>query len=264
MPGPPIALLTDFGLDDWYVGVMKGVILTVNPEARIVDVTHGIPRHDVLAASFALLVSYPYLPRGTIFIVVVDPGVGTARRILCTRTAGRYFIAPDNGILTGLVSRVSPDKMVSVENQEYFLRPLSSTFHGRDIFAPVAARLSQGVSIDEFGPRIREFHKVEVPGPAVETASATATVVWVDSFGNLITNCRGGVVEDLAGRWGRVVVQAGSQPPFPVVAGYETVEPGLPLGIIGSSGYLEISIREASAEMRFGLGLGAEVHLLPG
>ena len=205
-----IGLLTDFGSGDWYVGVMKGVILSVNPQAAIVDISHAVPRHDVGAASFALLASYKYLPDNAIIVTVVDPGVGTERRIICAKSAGRFFLAPDNGVLTGVLEREGYEEIVSVENESLFLKPVSSTFHGRDVFAPVAGHLSLGLGIAELGPGTADFATITVPRPQVGADHATVTIQWIDSFGNLITDCSGDLVEELVRRWGAAGIDLGS------------------------------------------------------
>ena len=164
MKRPVIALITDFGTDDVYVGVMKGAILSVNPGAEIVDITHSIPRHDVQAASSTLLASHSFFPEGSVFVAVVDPGVGGARAVICARSGGKLFLAPDNGILGPLLDEKGCDKLVRVENQDLFLKPVSSTFHGRDIFAPVAARLSAGLDMDELGPEAAGYIRLDRTG----------------------------------------------------------------------------------------------------
>jgi S-adenosylmethionine hydrolase len=258
---PAIALLTDFGLRDWYVGVMRGVILGINPGAAIVDITHSVPPQDVEAASFALLASYKYLPTGSITVVVVDPGVGGRRRILCAESAGRRFVFPDNGALTELLDREGFDKMVSMENREFFLDPVSTTFHGRDIFAPVAAHLSLGVAVDSLGAATGEYVRLAIPGPEISRDRAVTRIRWIDRFGNLITDCPSGLVEELSGRWNGVSIDVGPHGVAPVVSAYEAVGPGQPIGIVGSSGYLEMSIREGSAAETLNLALGDTITL---
>jgi S-adenosylmethionine hydrolase len=264
MAPPVIALITDFGLGDWFVGVMKGVVLSISPEARVIDVVHNVPRHDVAAGSFAILASYAYLPKGAVVVVVVDPGVGTGRRILCARSAGRLFLAPDNGVLTGLAEQEGFEKVVAVENDAYFVKPVSSTFHGRDIFAPVAAHLSLGVDMDRLGREVREIETLENPSPRIEGQALALTVRWIDSFGNVITDCPGDLVGEIVGRWGRslALVEAGSI--FRIAASYEAVDEGEFLGIVGSSGYLEISIPRGSAAQALNVKLGSRLHIKPG
>jgi S-adenosylmethionine hydrolase len=257
----PIALLTDFGLDDWYVGVMKGVILSINPAATLIDITHSVPPQDIETAGFALLASYKYLPVGSVVVVVVDPGVGGKRSILCAESVGRRFVFPDNGVLTEVLDREGFGKIVRVENPEFMLDPVSSTFHGRDIFAPVAAHLSMGVAMGRLGPRVTACERITVSGPEVGAYQVTARVRWIDRFGNLITDCPSGMVDEMSGKWGGVAIDLGPQGFAQVVAAYEEVERGRPLGIAGSSGYLEISIREANAAQALCLTLGDTITL---
>jgi S-adenosylmethionine hydrolase len=247
----PIALLTDFGLDDWYVGVMKGVILSINPGVTIVDLTHSVPRHDIGAANFAVLASYRYLPAGAVVVVVVDPGVG----------GERSFVFPDNGVLTELLDREGYDQLVRVENPEFFLEPVSSTFHGRDIFAPVAAHLTLGVGIERLGPAVTRYRRIEIAQPETGKDRATTRIRWVDRFGNLITDCPAGMAKEMLGRWGGLSLDLGGGRKADLVAAYGKVPRGCPLGIIGSSGYLEISVREGSAARALGLALGDSVVL---
>jgi S-adenosylmethionine hydrolase len=257
-----VALMSDFGLDDWYVGVMKGVVLSVNPQATVIDLVHTIPRHNVATASFALLASYRYLPPEAVVVVVVDPGVGTERKILCAEAAGRVFLAPDNGVLTGVLLKEGHSRIVSVENDEFFLKPPSSTFHGRDIFASVAGHLSLGLDIDRVGPEIRDFKKVAVSAPKVSDDSVTVTVEWIDSFGNVVTNCDGALAAELKARWGKFSMAGRGEGPLSIVESYESVAKGELLGIIGSSGYLEISVREGRACDRLGLTIGSALRLM--
>jgi hypothetical protein len=256
-----IALLTDFGLHDWYVGVMKAVVLAINPEACVIDLVHTVPRHDIEAAAFALLASYPYVPPGSIIVVVVDPGVGGEREILCASVAGRMFIAPDNGVLSPLLDKEGCEKLVRVANREIFLKPVSSTFHGRDIFAPVAAHLSLGVDIENLGPEVEEFERMEAAPPEVEGDRLVTRVRWVDGFGNLITGCPGSLVGEFTREGGQMVVDLGVRGLAPIAESYESVGEGEVLGIVGSSGYLEISVREASAAGMLGLTIGDAVTL---
>lgn len=261
MESPPVVLMTDFGLNDWYVGVMKGVISTVNPHATVIDLTHTVPRHNVKAASFALLATYRYLAEGAVVVVVVDPGVGGARRILCAESARRLFLAPDNGVLTTVLRREGHRRLIIVENDEFFLKPVSTTFHGRDIFAPVAGHLSRGIDPGRLGSATDRFSEIEAAEPEIGTAEAQAEIEWIDGFGNVITNCSREAVESLGARWGRICIDAGKASGVKVVKSYDSVSPGEILGIIGSSGYLEISVREGDAGRLIGLKIGDRVML---
>jgi S-adenosylmethionine hydrolase len=267
-----IALITDFGLDDVYVGVMKGVILSINPTVRIVDITHSIPRHDIRAASHALLASHRFFPKGSVFVVVVDPGVGGERRIICAESDGRYFLAPDNGVLGALLRGGGYDSLVTVERESLYLVPVSSTFHGRDIFSPVAAHLSKGMDIGALGAATSDFVCVEMPEARVEPRRVVADVRWIDSFGNIVTNVAASTVRDVMDGWSGMVAareggdsgaeEAGREPArLPLVESYEAVSPGGLLAIIGSSGFLEISVREGSAADRLNVSAGDRLIL---
>jgi S-adenosylmethionine hydrolase len=260
MPAP-IGLITDFGLDDWYVGVMKSVVLTVNPAAKIVDLTHGVPPQDITAANFAVLASYRYLPPCSVIAVIVDPGVGGKRKILCARSAARTFVFPDNGVLTEVLDREPPDALVSVENPEFFLEHVSATFHGRDIFAPVAAHLSLGTDMERLGPATDAYVRVRIPSPEIGDGCATVRVRWIDRFGNLITDCPADIVAQVSEKWGGIALDLGAPGRAPLVTAYDTVRPGQAMGIIGSSGRLEVSVREGSAARVLGLSLGDTIIL---
>ncbi len=187
----PITLLTDFGTQDEYVGVMKGVILSINPRATIVDITHHIEPQDITQAAYTLKAAYPYFPNGSVHVVVVDPGVGGSRAILALRKNGSIFLAPDNGVLTFLIQDSTTDGMFLVENSAYFLKTVSNTFHGRDIFAPAAAHLSTGTALSKVGPPVDPQTLIQTPFPQPfinTTHDLVGAIVAVDHFGNLITN----------------------------------------------------------------------------
>lgn len=259
-----IALITDFGVADVYVGVMKGVILSINPAARIVDITHSIPRHDVRAASHALMASYRFFPEGSVFVVVVDPGVGGGRRIICAKSDGSYFLAPDNGVLGAMLSERGYDSLVTVEREDLRLVPVSLTFHGRDIFAPVAAHLSKGMDIGVLGAPTADFTRLEMPEARFESGRFVADIRWVDSFGNIVTNVAASTVRDVMGGWAGMIVEVGGGEEkvgrdvarVSLVEAYEMVPPGSLLAIVGSSGFLEISVREGSAGDRLSVSVG--------
>jgi len=182
-----IALLTDFGLNDNFVGVMKGVIYHINPEVKIVDLSHQIESHNIHEAAFLLKSSYPYFPEGTVFLIVVDPGVGSERKSVIVETEKYLFVAPDNGVLSFLMER-DMKRIIQITNEEYFLKPVSRTFHGRDIFAPVAAYLSKGEKVEKFGSQTRKIEKLTFPEPQVKNNRLVGEVIYVDRFGNPITN----------------------------------------------------------------------------
>ena len=249
-----MALLTDFGMVDAYVGIMHGVILRINPEASIVDVCHDIALRGVQAAAFVLSTAYPYFPTETIHVVVVDPGVGSERRAIAIRTPRGTFVAPDNGVLSYVLAREAVSQMVQVTNARYWLSPLSDTFHGRDVFAPVGAHLSPGLSLCELGLPVRDPARLTLAEPRVGE-----DCMHVDRFGNLVTNIRR---ESLCPGQTLKTRVAGRKVPG-LVTTYAAVPSGELLALAGSSGYLEISLRDGSAATVLKVGLGAEVVLDP-
>ena len=184
-----IALLTDFGTKDYFVGAMKGAILSINPHARIVDITHDIEPQNIRAASFTLRACYRDFPAKTIFVAVVDPGVGSNRKAVLVETSDYYFIAPDNGLLSFVFNQQENAKIFELTNEEFFARRVSATFHGRDVFAPIAAYLSKGVALHSFGARTENFVRSEEAEPKrISTGEIEAEIIHADRFGNLITN----------------------------------------------------------------------------
>src|SRR5437867_549095 len=183
-----ITLTTDFGVADWFVGTMKGVILGIQPRAVLVDITHEIPPGDIRAGAFALAASQRYFPRGTVHLAVVDPGVGSRRRILAVQTQDFVFVGPDNGVLSCALVSEKVKAVHHITNSRFFLNPVSRTFHGRDVFAPVAAYLSAGVAIQKLGPPVRDFLRLDWPGPRIGQDKADGEVIYIDRFGNAMKN----------------------------------------------------------------------------
>ncbi len=233
---PPIALLTDFGTRDPFVGVMKGVIAGIAPQTRVIDLGHDIPPFAVREASWVLQVSADYFPRGTVFVAVVDPGVGSGRRILLAKTARHLFLAPDNGLL-GFLREA---EFRAVTDRRLFLKPVSNTFHGRDVFAPVAARLAKGMPPSRVGPPVASV---------VRLPATPGRVVWIDRFGNLVTDLPPGP---------RAIRFRGRR--IPVVKTYAASKPGALVAVVGSSGTLEISVADGSAARRLGAKIGDAVR----
>ena len=245
-----MTLTTDFGLDDAYVGVMHGVILGICPEARIVDLCHHIAPQNVRQAAFVLQTAHRYFPPGTVHVVVVDPGVGSARRALAVRTRRAFFVAPDNGVLSYLLEDEPPLEQVHLTQREYWLPAISQTFHGRDIFAPVGAHLAKGVPLAALGQPAEDLVRLPMWRPKTGPDGVIrAQVLHVDHFGNLITNVPG---EMLEGRdW---VVQVKGHGVQGLSRAYAEVEEGALLALVGSSGHLEIAVRNGSAAALTGAG----------
>ena len=259
-----VTLLTDFGLQDEYVGVMKGVILSLASNAQIVDLCHQVAPQDVRGGALLLAGAYRFFPPGTVHVAVVDPGVGGQRRIVCLRAGGFLFLAPDNGLLTPILTQ-HPDQVAawSVENPAYFLQEVSATFHGRDIFAPVAGRLCQGLDPACLGPQIApgDLAQLPLPRPRVTSRGIVGQVVHVDRFGNLATNITADLLrQGLAGA-PSLTVRLGDTAISGIATSYHQVPIGQPLALIASRGTLEIAVREGSAAARFQAGVGAEVRV---
>lgn len=256
---PLITLLTDFGLQDHFVGVMKGVIAAIAPRARVIDITHAIEPYQLCHARFVLAQSWPYFPQKTIHVAIVDPGVGTARRPILVETQNHRFVGPDNGIFSDLFD-LPNTKVRHIANTKLFLPNVSATFHGRDIFAPVAAHLAAGIAASRVGSLVTDAIKLS-PQRAVRTSDRiwTGQIVCVDRFGNLITNLSLDELPDLARR--AFVLQLGSAQLSALAPNYASGPSGQAIAVAGSSGFLEIAINRDSAALRLGLGCGAPVVL---
>jgi S-adenosyl-L-methionine hydrolase (adenosine-forming) len=259
MPRRLVTLTTDFGTADHFTGAMKGVILSIAPSVQIVDITHEIRAFDILDGGFAIAQSYRYFPKKTIHVIVVDPGVGSTRRPLLVEMAGQYFIAPDNGVLS-LIFAHERGKARHITNQRYFLNPLSRTFHGRDVFAPVAAHLAAGVPASRFGPRIEDHLRLNFDPPARQDRRTwTGCVLKIDRFGNIITNFHIDEFPQLHTR--PFELKIGSARVRRLALTFTECPPGELFGIIGSSGYLEVAVNQGSAAAQLGCGPAAPAQL---
>jgi S-adenosyl-L-methionine hydrolase (adenosine-forming) len=263
---PIITLTTDFGLNDHFVGTMKGVILSIEPEAQIVDISHAVQAYDVLDGALTISQAYSYFPTGTVHMVIVDPGVGTARRPVVVTTERHNFVAPDNGVLSLVYQKEQRIHARHVTAEHYALQPISNTFHGRDLFSPVAAYLAKGVDPEKFGEEITDFVRFNAPKPKpVNETTLRGVVLKVDRFGNLITNI---TPEDVP------MLFAEPPAPFKIVIGkrevmeiktaYAQGAPGEVFGILGSMGFLEIAANRGSAAQVLSIGKGAEVSVMLG
>ncbi len=260
---PPIVLLTDFGFKDSYVGVMKGVIRRICRHADIIDLCHNVMPQDVAEAAFVLAASFRYFPEETIFVSVVDPGVGTDRAVLYVRSNGQTFLAPDNGLLSVVADEAGRQETRKVTAQEYFLQDPSMTFHGRDIFAPVAAHLAAGVEPAKLGPVVRSIHKLLLPKP-VRTAdgSLRGEIIYIDQFGNLITNIRRSTLQrSLNASDSQVAVRIKRRLVEGIRRTYGETEAGQLAALVGSSGYLEVAVNRGSAAQLLGCEKGDSVTL---
>lgn len=257
MPSGLITLLTDFGAADAYVGIMKGVMLGVNPDARLVDLSHAVPPQQIQVAALVLRSAVPFFPRGTIHLVVVDPGVGSSRRPILIETADAILVGPDNGVLCPAAARIGRHTTRLIANEEFFRHPISQTFHGRDIFAPVAAQLSRGVAPEAFGPRLTSIVELDLPEARGSGATISGEVVYVDHFGNLVTNIGLDAVPRFPAQ--AVSVSIHGTPIAGPATAYAAVPEGSPLTVVGSWGTLEIAVRNGSAAQMFAAGPGTPV-----
>jgi len=260
---PTIALLTDFGLQDPYVGAMKGAILTVCPEVTLVDLAHEIPAHDVLAGALALEACFTVFPEGTVFLAIVDPGVGSSRRAIAVEAGGRLFVAPDNGLLSLVLAAQPGAHAHAITSPSLARAEISPVFHGRDLFGPVAAHLARGLPIAEVGPAVSDLVRLDLP-PAERTGEGwQGRVLHVDRFGNLTTSLRAGEIAPLGTpSAGSLEVRAGGRV-LPFVRTYADVALGEPCALVGSGGRIEIAVREGRADRRLALAPGAIVVVHP-
>jgi S-adenosylmethionine hydrolase len=259
MTRPIITLTTDFGLSDHFVGVMKGVILGIAPAAQVIDISHGVQPYEIADGAFTIAQAYRYFPKKTIHVVVVDPGVGTARRPLLAEMGGQFFIAPDNGVLSMVFAREHP-KVRHITNERYFLHPLSRTFHGRDVFSPVAAHLAAGIQPAQLGKRIDDY-LLAAFGEPTQTGEHTwsGAVLKADHFGNLATNFH--IDQFPSIRTHAFSLTVGSQAITRLALTFSDCAPGELFVVIGSSGYLEVAIRQGSAAGALGCSAGSQIEL---
>jgi S-adenosylmethionine hydrolase len=260
---PFITLLTDFGTRDAYVASMKGVILSLNPEVVLVDLTHQVPPQDVSAGALNLTAATPYFPPGTIHLAVVDPGVGSPRRALAAHCQGHFWVGPDNGLFHLVFRQASPLSIVSLENPAFFRPQVSATFHGRDIFAPVAAHLSLGVDLTRLGPQITDPVALNWPEPRFTPEALLGEIIYVDHFGNLISNVNYGELSVWSGGHS-VSLQAGSVTIKGLAQTYTDVSPGEFLALVGSHGFLEIACAMDNAARRLSAAVGLPVEIRKG
>ena len=263
---PVITLTTDFGTNDHFVGALKGVIVDIVPEAQIVDITHAVQAFDVLDGALAIAQAYSYFPNGTIHMVVVDPGVGTTRRPILASSDGYHFVAPDNGVLSMVYAKEERVHVRHITSDHYFRQPVSNTFHGRDVFAPVAAYLAKQVDSHKFGDEIEDYVKFAAPRPKPAGENRMRGVVLkIDRFGNLITNVSPNDVPALfAAKPGAFKIMVGSREITEIRTAYAEGAPGEVFGILGSMGYLEIVANRAAAAQITGASKGSEVSIVLG
>ncbi|MBE9179592.1 SAM-dependent chlorinase/fluorinase [Oculatella sp. LEGE 06141] len=259
---PLLTLLSDFGLQDGYVGMMKGVIAHINPAVRTIDLTHQIPPQNIAAARFVLMNAYPFFPAGTVHVAIVDPGVGSARRAIALHLAdGSFVVGPDNGLFSGVLMQRQVVQAAELTNTRYWRRAEpSTTFHGRDIFAPVGAHLASGVSLGELGSQIDPATLVQFPisAPTPTRSGFAGTIQYIDRFGNAITTIPGDFVKERA--WS----VATSTTSAPGCRAYSDVAPGQPLALIGSHGWVELAVNEGDARSQLRLSWHSPIEVVIG
>jgi len=258
-----ITLLTDFGLRDSYVAAMKGVILGLNPEAVLVDVTHEVPPQDIASGAFLLAEASPFFPPGTIHLAVVDPGVGTARRGLAALAGGSFWVGPDNGLFHLIFQERGDPEIISLENAQFFRETVSPTFHGRDVFAPVAGHMSLGVPLEAFGPALTDPAALPWSQPVFSPERVRGEIIYLDRFGNLVSNIRG---KDLLAWLGgeTPTVTLGSLTLRGLARTYGDAAAGEFLALVGSHGYLEVGLNQGNAGRRLGAGKGWSLTVVKG
>lgn len=260
-----VTLATDFGESDWFVGVMKGVMLRFNPEIRLVDLSHRIAPHSIASAAYFLTQAYPYFPSGTVHLAVVDPGVGSGRRAAVVETAHHVLVGPDNGMLWPVTQAMGGGRWFSLENPEWLAGSVSPTFHGRDVFAPAAARLASGESVESAGPEMADPVRFEWPRPQRKPEGWHGEVLYIDRFGNCLTNLSRALLDsedpDFFTAPRRVEVQFGDHLIQGISPFYQAADPGMPMVVWGSGGALEIAVYEGNAAAALGIHLGTPVRL---
>jgi S-adenosylmethionine hydrolase len=262
LANPIITLTTDYGTNDHLVGTLKGVILKINPDATIVDITHNVTPFDLLDGALAIGSAYSYFPPKTVHVVVVDPGVGTERRPLLVSAGNQYFVAPDNGVLSVVYDRESENLVVRHANAEhYYLQPVSKTFHGRDIFAPVAAWLTKNWQSSSMGEEIEDYKRFALPRPKQADGVVKGVILRADTFGNLITNFRLEDLPDGVLGGGAIQLQVGAQAVSKFVETFAQGNGTEPFAYVGSSGFVEIGVNKGNAARTLGLGRGTPVVL---
>jgi S-adenosylmethionine hydrolase len=259
-----VTLTTDFGTDNWFAGSMKGVICGINPGTEVIDISHDIPKHDVRKAAFILLNAYSYFPEGTVHVAVVDPGVGSERLSIAAASGNHCFVGPDNGVFSFVLGRDEGVRVVSLENRRYMLKDVSGTFHGRDVFAPVAAHLTLGVDLSELGPPLESWVRLEASRPRhLGDRELVGHIIYIDHFGNCISDVSRKDLGELSGGEvpKRVNIRIRDGVVRRISSTYADGSAGELLCLFGSSGYLEFAVNRGNANETFKLSEGGEFIL---
>jgi S-adenosyl-L-methionine hydrolase (adenosine-forming) len=256
---PIITLTTDYGTNDHLVGTVKGVILKINPDVTIVDITHNVMPFDVLDGALAIGSAYKYFPSKTVHLVIVDPGVGTERRPLLVSGEQQFFVGPDNGVFSLVYEKEERITVRHVTAEHYFLNPVSKTFHGRDVFAPVAAWLTKVWQTPSFGEEITEYARFSLPKPKAADGAVKGVILRVDAFGNLMTNLTPADLPEKMLKNGAIKMQVAHKEIGKMVETFAQGEAGVPVAFLGSSGFIEIAVNKGSAAKQLGVGRGIAV-----
>jgi S-adenosylmethionine hydrolase len=259
-----ITLLTDFGARDYFVASMKGVILNINPQATLVDLSHEVEPQDIAGAAYVLKSCYRYFPDGTVHVAVVDPGVGSSRRPLLITTSRYFFIGPDNGLFTSVCDEESQVEVRHIENRQYRLDSEGSTFDGRDLFAPAAAWLTKGQAVGSFGPLMKRYERLPIQPPGWVNHVMTGQIVYIDRFGNLISNLSRFHLTELRGATKRTTpsIRLAGQTIDGLVTSYSSGVAGIPQALINSDGNLEVFVRDGNAAQILGISRGSRIELV--
>lgn len=261
MSNPIITLTTDYGTNDHLAGVLKGVILRILPNATLVDISHQVTPYDLLDGALTIGTAYQYFPPRTVHLVVVDPGVGTERRPILVSSEQQYFVAPDNGVLSLVYDRETSISVRHITAEHYFLNPVSKTFHGRDIFAPVAAWLAKTYQTEAMGEEITDYARFTLPRAKLTGSTLKGVVLRVDVFGNLLTNFRTEDLPQAVIAGGKIALEVGGKRVEKLAQTFAQGAAGEPVAILGSSGFLEIAVNKGHAARALGVNRGAEVTL---
>lgn len=259
---PIITLLTDFGQESFFPAAMKGIILGLCPTATVIDMTHNVPEHDIVAGGYALYATYRYFPQGTIHVAVVDPGVGGERKIVAIDIQGHVLLTPDNGLLSFVLKSTAPDRIFRVENRDLMSRNISPTFHGRDIFAPVAAHLANGVPLEEVGPQVNQVRRLDISSAERTADGLAGEIISVDRFGNVVTNIRSDMLPEFPEERSKVQIRISGQTIKGIHRTYADVGLGQLVAYVGSNDLLEVGRNRGSARDVLGTGVGHKVRVI--
>ena len=257
-----ITFTTDFGINSSYPAQMKAIVLSIATDAKLVDITHSISKHNIMEGAFVLQTTIPYFPDGTVHICIVDPGVGSVRRGIIIVTKTQILVGPDNGLLTPVAKKLAPFQVYEIKNPNFMLKKISNTFHGRDVFAPVAAHILNGVLFEEIGPIIHDYIDLNLEQTEITDKYVIGKILYIDDFGNIITNIQKYLLQKYLEPDKKLLVFIGkNRKEIPYVNTYNDVKKGTFLITNSSSGYLEISANQSKASEKLNVKLGEEIKI---